>query len=55
MYDINAIRRFISKKGIDNAISYLSGDLDNNLKKELTKCHLFVDGYLNISLIYSLA
>lgn len=55
MYDVNAARRLVGRMGIDSMIRYLSGDLDEHTKYNLTKLHLLVDGHPNLTLIYSLA
>lgn len=55
MYDVNAVKRMISKNGIDYAISVLSGNLSEETKSQLTNAGLIVGGYPNLSLIYSLA
>ncbi len=55
MYDVNAVKRMISKNGIDYTILVLSGDLSEETKSQLTDAKLIVGGYLNLSLIYSLA
>lgn len=55
MYDVNALKRMISKNGMDFAISVLSGDLSEEIKAQLTDAGLLVGGYPNLSLIYSLA
>lgn len=55
MYDLNAVKRMISKNGIDYAISVLSGDLSEEIKSQLTDVGLLVGGYLNLTLLYSLA
>lgn len=55
MYDVNAVKRMVLKHGVDYLISYLMGDLDKRVEAELTKVHLIVNGYPNLTLIYSLA
>ena len=58
MYDVDAIRRKISKEGVEaiyDVIRYLSGEFDECIQAELTKAKLLVDGYPNMSLIMSLA
>ncbi|MFR2533923.1 MAG: hypothetical protein ACLTEH_00860 [Clostridia bacterium] len=55
MYDANALKRKIHKEGIDSVMNFLLGDLDDSVRDSLTKANVFIDGYLNMSLIYSLA
>lgn len=55
MYDAKAFKRLIKKKGVDYAISYLSEHLGDISKEDYTKEYLLVNGYPNISFIYSLA
>lgn len=55
MYDLSSVRRKIKKEGVDNFISELvSENFSENIKKDLSDCNIFVDGYPNLSLIYSL-
>ncbi len=56
MYNIEAIRRLIAKNGIDATVRLLCSDnLPENIKAELTKCGIFRNNYLCLSLVYSLA
>ena len=56
MYNVEAVRRFISKNGIDKTVSLLtSPDLPNDIKNTLSHYGFFPGGFLNMSLIYSLA
>ena len=56
MYDKEALKRFIAKHGVDDAIKYFSSDdLPLHIKEDLTKIHVFnSDGYLCLSFLYSL-
>ena len=48
--------RKIKKDGVDSVISEISSDnFSETIKKDLSDCNIFVDGYPNLSLIYSLA
>lgn len=56
MYNIKTLSRLISKKGVDYAINTLtSPTLPEHIKEDLGKCNIFIDGYLNLDLIYSLS
>lgn len=56
MYDIEAIKRKISKDGLESTLEILSSpDLPEYIKKELTKCNIFVDGCLDEFYLSSLA
>ena len=56
MYDLGTIKRKIKKDGVDSVISDISSDnFSETIKKDLSDCNIFVDGYPNLSLIYSLA
>lgn len=56
MYNIEAIQRLIAKNGIDATVRILCSDnLPDKIKTELTKCGIFQDNYLCLSLVYSLA
>ena len=56
MYDLNALARKIRKDGIDKTIDFLLSDnLSNTIKEQLVDLKVFVNGYLNLSLLYSLA
>lgn len=56
MYDINALKRKIAKEGLENTIKYLLSDnLPSQLKQDLEKEHIFQNGLLCLSLVYSLA
>lgn len=56
MYDLGSIKRKIKKEGVDNLIVELSSDnFSEDIKKDLSNCNVFVNGYPNLSLIYSLA
>ena len=55
MYDLSSVRRKIKKEGVDNFISELvSENFSETIKKDLTACNVLVDGYPNLSFIYSL-
>ena len=55
MYDLNSVRRKINKEGVDNFISDLSSEnLNKDVKNDLSICGILVNGYPNLSLIYSL-
>ncbi len=56
MYDLGTVKRRISEKGVDTFISEISSEnFSETIKKDLSDCNVFVDGYPNLSLIYSLA
>ena len=56
MYDLGTVKRKIKKEGVDNLIFELSSeDFSETVKKDLTACNILVDGFPNLSLIYSLA
>ena len=56
MYDLGTIKRKIKKDGVDSVISEISSeDFSETVKKDLTACNILVDGFPNLSLIYSLA
>ena len=56
MYDLGTVKRKIRKEGVDNLISELSSEnFSEDIKRELAECSVLVDGYPNLSLIYSLA
>lgn len=56
MYNINALKRKIEKEGMEPTIQYLlSDDLPLQLKQDLEKEHIFCNGHLCLSLVYSLA
>ena len=56
MYDLAALVRKIKKEGLQSAIDYLSSDtLSDNIKNQLTAYGVFVNGYLNLSLLYFLS
>ncbi len=55
MYDLGSVKRKIKKEGVDNFISELvSENFSEDIKRDLANCNVLVDGYLNLSLIYSL-
>lgn len=55
MYDLSSVRRKIKKEGVDNFISELvSENFSETIKKDLSDCYIFIDGYPNLSFIYSL-
>lgn len=55
MYDLSSVRRKIKKEGVDNLISELSSEnFSEDIKRDLTACNVLVDGYPNLSFIYSL-
>lgn len=54
MYDINALRRKISKEGLKFTIKYLTSDnLPLYLKKELEENDIFRNGKLRMELLVS--
>lgn len=56
MYDLAAVARKVKKDGVEEVINILlSGKLSDNIKTQLTSCGIFINGYPNLSLIYSLA
>ena len=56
MYDLELVREKIKEEGLDNLISELSSeDFSEDIKKDLSNCNIFVGGYPNLSLIYSLS
>lgn len=56
MYDFNALRRRLQKEGIAAVVSELcSEDFPEEAKVQLAKDNVFVDGYPNLSLLYSIA
>ena len=51
----DAFKRLVNKKGVEYAIQTLSSpNLPEETKADLAKKHYLVDGYPNLSLIYSL-
>lgn len=55
MYTIDTLKRFISKKGKEYVIKYLSdSNLPKDIKNELEKLNVFEDGNLNLDLISSM-
>ena len=55
MYNTESLRRKISEEGLQQTITELSSEnLPINLKSELEDSQILVNGYVNISLIYSL-
>lgn len=56
MYDLGSVKRKIRKEGVDRLISELSsGNFSEDIKRDLADCNVLLDGYPNLSLIYSLA
>lgn len=56
MYDLNALRRRVRKEGVELVICELcSENFPKEAKEQLTKDNVFVDGYPNLSLLYSMA
>jgi hypothetical protein len=56
MYDLEALKRLISKKGLATTVSYLEEpNLPSYLKKTLEKEQIFSNGKLRPGLISSLA
>lgn len=54
-YSEEALKRLVSKKGIQYAIQTLSSpNLPKEIKSDLTKKNYFIGGHPNISLISSL-
>lgn len=54
-YSEDAFKRLVNKKGVEYAIQTLSSpNLPEETKDDLAKKHYLVDGYPNLSLIYSL-
>lgn len=55
MYDdLESFIRLLSKKGFDYVIQFLSSDLPVSVKDALSKNHILVNGYPNLTLISSL-
>ena len=56
MYNLNTLKRKISKDGLQTTINFLlSENLPKNIKEDLTKDHVFnKSGHLCLSLLYSL-
>lgn len=55
MYDLGSVKRKIKKEGVDKFISELvSENFSESIKKDLTACNVLVDGYINLSLLYTL-
>lgn len=58
MYNVTVetLQRFISKKGLTEAVEFLdSHPITDESKKDLISKHVFVDGYLNLSLLSTFA
>ncbi len=56
MYNLQALKRKIAKEGLETTIQFLlSDEIPLQLKQELEKDHIFNNGYLCLSLLYSLA
>lgn len=56
MYDLDAVRRKVRKEGVDKTISDLTSEnFSDEAKESLSHFGVFLDGYPNLSLIYSLA
>ena len=56
MYDLEAVKRRIEKEGLDSVIKDLSSsNLSGEIFDGLESSNIFVGGYLNLSLLYSLA
>ena len=56
MYNLDALRRFVSKYGVVRTIETLSNaKFDINQKEQLEAANIFVGGCLNIALIYALS
>ena len=56
MYDINSLQRKISKEGLDKTIEDLSNTkFSKSAMRQLEDAKIFVNGSLNLSLMYSLA
>lgn len=56
MYDKEALKRLIKKKGMDTVIEYfLSDKISEATKDILIQEKIFVDGFLNLSHLYYLA
>ncbi len=52
MYDLLALQRKISKEGLPKTIRFLqSNQLPSNIKEDLTREGVFVNGKVNISLL----
>ena len=53
MYDLKSLKRKIEKEGLQETIDFLLSDsLDERVKSDLTKCHVFNEnGYLCLSLV----
>ena len=55
MYDLAALKRKISKDGFQTTFDFLLSDnLPLQIKEDLTKEHVFNNGHLCLSLLYSL-
>lgn len=55
MYNITSLKRKIAKEGFQSTIDFLLSDnLPEHIKEDLTKEHVFNNGHLCLSLLYSL-
>ena len=56
MYNLDAVARKVKKEGVDAVINVLSSEnLSDTMKTQLTNCGVLINGYPNLSLLYSLA
>ena len=56
MYTLEALKRKIAKEGVEPTIQHLlSDDLPLQLKQDLEQEHVFCNGHLCLSFVYSLA